>query len=362
MEPDSNGIDFMDFKEKYINRGTLGRGGYGTVILSEDKITGKAYAIKRIPIEDETTTDKVEREINNLSQLSHDPCVDGIVCYYDIFRDNYFYYIVMEYIKGENLLATTRSIKIILDDTNLFYKTIIEIIKKLLQSLDYIHSKGFVHSDIKPENIMVRQINRVNNGSPNVTISLTYQPVFVDFGLACQVDKLVSCNRVAGTRGFIDPVLYTTKKRETLNDIWSLGVSFVEIIKGSLSEFTDDNGYIVERPFINTSNQILNTLINAMTTLNISKRPSADDLLGYLQHNEKLIEQIGQSNNLRSEIKNKESIQPINLFTQSRHSDEESSQPINLSKHKESIQPTNLFTQSRHSDEYEESMNLFNDI
>jgi len=81
------------------------------------------------------------REIQILKTLDH----PNIIKFYEVFNDNWFFYILQEFCSGGDLLSrmrTNKKIKV----HDLFYQ--------LLSALNHMHTKGVVHRDIKPENIL----------------------------------------------------------------------------------------------------------------------------------------------------------------------------------------------------------------
>ena len=90
--------DFMN-KNKYKIIKELGKGGYGNVNLVLNNLDNKYYALKEINIKDEDNLNNIKNEINIISKFNY----NNIVKYYNSYKDNNKYYILMEYCDGQNL-------------------------------------------------------------------------------------------------------------------------------------------------------------------------------------------------------------------------------------------------------------------
>ena len=129
----------------------LGQGGFGRVVKVSRKSDNKEYALKIIPIKDESK-ERIESFQNEAYILSKFNCIN-IVKYYDSSKDNNNIYILMEYCKGENL--KTFIDKHINDNTLIKENIISNIIRQICRGIKKIHDMKIVHRDLKPENIFV---------------------------------------------------------------------------------------------------------------------------------------------------------------------------------------------------------------
>ena len=138
----------------------LGRGGMAHVYLAIQESFGREVALKILSphlAEDAQFSERFIREVRIISQLSH----PNIVTVYDAGKHDKYHYMSMEYIPGKDLKQ--------LKDTTT-RKNAIRIIKDIARALDFAGAKGFVHRDVKPENIMIHETdNRV---------------ILMDFGIA----------------------------------------------------------------------------------------------------------------------------------------------------------------------------------
>jgi serine/threonine protein kinase/Flp pilus assembly protein TadD len=136
---------------RYSLRGQLGRGAMGVVFLAEDPLLNRNVAIKAIDLGVE---DRAEREFlrNGLLRdaraaavLSH-PHIVGV---YDVLEEGDSAYLVMEYVAGESLAERLKN------GPRPDSETVTRVLRQIAGALDYAHSKGVIHRDIKPGNVMI---------------------------------------------------------------------------------------------------------------------------------------------------------------------------------------------------------------
>ena len=183
---------------KYIFIKVLGKGGFGEVSLYKEHLTNNLVAIKKLnknPFF--LSNDFLFDEIKVISQLSH----SNIISYKHYFIDNEIVYFVMEYCSYGNLSSIVSNNKIGL---NFIWKWMLD----LTETLEYMHRKGIVHHDIKPQNILF-------NNERVIKIA--------DFGVA---------NKSIGTRAYLPPEFYSKKSssKDPLIDIYALGVTLIEVL------------------------------------------------------------------------------------------------------------------------------------
>ncbi len=199
----------------------IGTGGMGSVYEARDEHTYRAVAVKLFATPDSmTTADRVrqEREIRLLSMLSH----PGLVPLYDAgtheFDDGPHRYIVMELIADTTLLRK-------LADGAMHNYEVADLGAQLADALGYVHSRGIVHRDVKPANILMG-----DGGSAGFarTVKLT------DFGVAHFVDgsRLTNDGTIIGTAAYLSPEQVAGEPIGFATDVYSLGLVLLEALTG----------------------------------------------------------------------------------------------------------------------------------
>ncbi len=195
-------------------RKRLGSGGFGTVYLAHDPVLDRDVALK-VPqssvLENPGAKERFLREPKAAAQLQH----PNIVPIFDTGTDGEHHYIASAFIEGKTLQET-----IALD--RLDFRHSAELVRKLAGALDYAHSKGVVHRDVKPANVMVD-----NSG----------QPMLMDFGLAHlqeSEDQLTRDGAVMGTPAYMAPEQADRGRGEVgpASDQYALGVVLYHLLCG----------------------------------------------------------------------------------------------------------------------------------
>jgi serine/threonine protein kinase len=192
----------------------VGLGGMAFVLKAEDLVMNRIVAIKILNDEYNGNEQAETRFINEskaVAMLSH----KNIVGVYDVAIYPDMKYIVMEYLDG----ITFREY---LDNKGaLPWKEACVYILQILRALEHAHSKGVIHRDIKPQNVILQK-----NGEIKVT----------DFGIAKipNTPALTMTEKAIGTVYYISPEQASGKPTDFYSDIYSVGVMLYEAVTGKL--------------------------------------------------------------------------------------------------------------------------------
>jgi serine/threonine protein kinase len=193
----------------------IGEGGMGEVYLAEDENLGRQVAIKMLAPELMRNAELVERfkqEARLQASLIH----PNIVALHTFFVENGTFYMVMEYAKGETLSQRLRRVGLLPPHI------CIPIFIQILNAVGFAHSRGIIHRDLKPSNIIIDQNNNVK---------------VMDFGIAKLFgDKGVTkTGTKMGTVNYMSPEqIMGEKDIDSRTDIFSLGITFYEMLTGKL--------------------------------------------------------------------------------------------------------------------------------
>lgn len=216
--------DFYDVKDP------IGKGKFGTVKLGVHKKTGKKVAIKVMKKKQMTLQDieLQKREIEILKICQH----PNIIRLLDVFENQDYIYIVMEYLKGGDLFNYLEK-----RDFTITESKARELAHSIATGIFYLHSFGIAHRDLKPENILMTDE------------SDEAQPKLVDFGLSKIVGPSEKCNDPFGTLSYVAPEVLLQKPYDKSVDLWSLGVIIYLLLSGTLP-FDDDDDREIARQTI----------------------------------------------------------------------------------------------------------------
>ena len=263
----------------------VGQGNYGRVYKAMHKKTGKIYSAKIAYIEKTNEVESFKKEINILSQCNN----QYIVHYFGSYIKGHQIWIILEFCDGGSLYEL---IKIL--PRNLNEEEIASLVYMILKGLIFLHDNKKIHRDVKTENIL-----------------LTHEGIakLADFGVSTQLMHSFSKKITKiGTPFYMSPEVILQNKYDYKCDIWSLGITTIEMAEGE-PPFAKVKGYWILKKIITHppkglknkekwSNEF-NDFVEKCLIYDPEKRPSAKELI---QH--PFISRFNRGNKLIAELIN----------------------------------------------------------
>lgn len=265
-------------RDRYRIISLLGSGGFGRTFLAEDTDmpSARRCVIKQLkpiaynPQTYQLVQERFQREAAVLEQLGEDN--SNIPSLYAYFSLNNLFYLVQQWIKGETI---TQKVTV---QGRLSEAESREILVNVLEVLDYVHTKGIIHRDIKPDNIIIRERDN--------------KPVLIDFGAVRETMGTVvnsqgvqTSSIVIGTPGFM-PSEQGVGKPVYSSDLYSLGLTIIYGLTGKIPQelpLDHETGNCIWYQYANDVSPELAAILDKVIEFHPRDRyPRAKDMLNAL--------------------------------------------------------------------------------
>ncbi|CBZ33011.1 protein kinase, putative [Leishmania donovani] len=200
-----------DPKELFEIVESVGIGNFGVVLKARNRATDDIVAIKQVPLSDtdKEDLDTIVKEVEILQECDH----PNIVRFYGTYHSMGVLWIVMEYCEGGSVDTAYDLLRRPLSEPLIAY-----VCRQTLLGLRYLHERHVIHRDIKGSNLLLTKNGQVK---------------LADFGVSTELKHTLSRrNSFIGTALWMAPEALTEKDYDSRADMWSLGITTIELAEG----------------------------------------------------------------------------------------------------------------------------------
>jgi serine/threonine-protein kinase len=268
-EQPSNSQNVALLNGRYRLLAIVAGGGMATVYKAQDALLNRVVAIKTLReqfAQDPQFVEKFREEAQAAANLNH----PNIVTIYDVGTDAINgiqrYYIVMEYVEGQDLKQVIRERTISGQPYRI--EEAVDIARQISEGVGYAHRRGLVHCDLKPQNVIITPEGRAK---------------VADFGIARAYTAMVAerSDVVWGTPQYYSPEQATGTAPTPASDVYSIGVMMYEMLSGRLPFESRDSQELarqhlnVEPPPLHTLNPNVPLQLEAIVRRTMAKAPAS---------------------------------------------------------------------------------------
>ena len=191
----------------------IGRGGMGEVYLAEHQVLRKSVAIKTVRTnlpDPQLARERFLKEARLAARVEH----PNVITIHDAGEMNGLLYIVMRFVKGQDLSQVLKAATAPLD-----WRLVMTWMRDAAAGLEEVHAQGLIHRDIKPHNLMLTASGRI---------------LVMDFGLVREDDPDASVTSgIIGSPAYMSPEQCRSERLDHRTDIYSLGATAYNLLSGS---------------------------------------------------------------------------------------------------------------------------------
>ncbi|MBW4510663.1 MAG: serine/threonine protein kinase [Scytonematopsis contorta HA4267-MV1] len=260
----------------------LAEGGFGKTFLTEDthlpsrpyRVLKQLKPIVANPQIYQLVQDRFQREAAILEDLGNSN--ERIPSLYAYFSEQGQFYLVQEFIQGQTLSKKVET-------SGLMGETVVkEILNKLLYVLNFVHSKGIIHRDIKPDNIILRDAD-------NIPVLIDFGAVRESMGTSINSQGNSTSSIIIGTPGFM-PSEQAAGRPIWSSDLYALALTMIYLLTGKMPhEFPTDynNGNILWRQYANNISPTFGMILDKAIAYHPNERyATAKEMINALQSNQ----------------------------------------------------------------------------
>lgn len=254
----------------------IGIGGMSNVYLGRNTNSGSLAAVKIIKKQYTQQKDHIERFFTREVEITRGLDHKNIVKLLNYGQKNGTYYLIYEYVPAVSLD------RYLIENKKISISNIENISRQILSALAYAHSKGIIHRDIKPQNVLISE-----SGEVKIT----------DFGIAkaLSYSTITTTGMFLGSPGYISPEQAEGKKVDNRSDLYSFGVLLFEMLTGK-QLFTAETPWAIVNKHINTPAPDISKIVkniplhlSRIVTKCLEKNPmdrfsNANEILGVISH------------------------------------------------------------------------------